>query len=232
MVYNPARMRNGKKRRPQTTTGGLTHKELVKRRRTNSVVAATKRENDVHGYRAQIFHCETFRQYYQCIYAKNNTGLGVSASGDKTLRVMQGTIFVTTGKVDKEDNVSDQNIEIHREGDFVNLPRGTVYSLATGSDIEVELLVTETNNYDETWKPLGDISVSETNPIFLTSSKKFIKNKTTEPRTDKSINASQKIAAAKRRHRTSRRTNSQADNANSSTVIGVNPRPPAPPTDD
>lgn len=234
MVYNPARMDRNKKRK-RAPHGGLSHNELLRRRRSPTKISSTKRENDVHGFRSQLFVCDEFEQYYQCIYAKNNTGFGVNKTGSKNMRVMQGSVFVTIGQVDDKNKVGEQHTNVYRSGDFISLPKGTGYALATGADSEVELLVTETSNYKKDWQPLGDILINTTsNNIFQVENPQGQKLRYhAHGRSDKSIAAAQKVAAQKQQHRrTGRRRNSQADNANSSTVMGVNPRPSGPPSDD
>jgi hypothetical protein len=154
MPYNPHRSKQLVRQRQRTEAigAGIKHSEILKRRKIGKTAPVANQLNTPHGFRKEVFECKTFSQVFECLYAGNNTGFGVNFSGDKTIKVERGTVYVSTATVDKNTHEqTNKNIQKIGEGAFINLPRGTAYSLATTGNIDVELLITETAGYSKKW---------------------------------------------------------------------------------
>lgn len=241
MSYNPIRAagKNNHSRTQRTPNphSGTKHSDIIRRRGVGKFATDSAKEDNKHGFSSNVFSCESFVQRYVCLYAGNNTGMGVNKKGCRTIRVMAGTLYVTfvnkvkttsdAGEVDVSD-VAD--IVACKEGQVTNLPKGTRYSLAASGTANVELLITETANYQDTWKELGDASVNTPKSVTMVPP-----SSSRRPRGEsKALQQAQRLSNKKGNAQvhaqleTVRRTN---DNINSSTHIGVNPRPSGPPRD-
>lgn len=241
MSYNPSRTSGNRRRkeRARNPHAGVKHSDIIRRRGVGFDAPTANREDTRHGFSSEAFSCDTFTQRYSCIFAGNNTGVGYTDSGDRSVRVVAGTLFVTIiNKVKSTDengstSVKDvADIQSFTAGHVVNLRAGTKYSLASTGTTNVELIITESAGYNDNWKELEDATVGT--PKAVT----FVPPSTATPRRPRGqskahLQARQiggqkgNVASAAESRR-----KSVANNINSSTVAGVNPRPSGPPTDD
>lgn len=164
MPHNPHRSKAlaRKRQRAAAVSAGTKHSDIMKRRKIGRNAPATDQIKTNHGFKKFVFSCKAFTQTFECLYAGNNTGFGVNHTGDRIIKVERGTVYVTTADVEKSTNVqTNKDIRKFGEGAFINLTRGTGYSLATVGNIDVELLITETTGYDKKWILLDETSVVE-----------------------------------------------------------------------
>lgn len=247
MSYNPTRQagkKNHRKRqRNYNPHAGVKHSDIMRRRGVGRHATTSERINTRHGYTSDVFSCEGFSQRYACLYAGNSTGIGFSESGDRTVRVMSGTLYVTfltkEQIIDDEGNSTvkdNREIQTVQEGQTVNFPAGTKYALASSGTADVELLVTETTGYGNDWQELEDAAVTTPESITVVPPRQADTPRRRPREESKAYQQAQHMggkrgkAQAAARAETVRRSNN--DNVNSSTFVGVNPRPSGPPTDD
>lgn len=243
MSYNPTRAaggRNNRKDRKLDPHAGVKHSDIMRRKGVGLHASSSERIDTLHGFTTIDFSCESFVQRFACIYAGNNTGIGYTDDGDRVVRVQAGILFVTfLNKVketfdDGDEEIRDvQEIKQFQAGHTVCLPKGTRYSLASSGTANVELLITETANYQDGWKELEAATVNTPESIMFVpprvaaaQRRPRIESKAYQQAQQRRAGKKQVAAAAETRRRSSN------ENVNSSTVVGVNPRPSGPPTDD
>lgn len=242
MSYNPTRAAGRNKRRKNRTHNphaGVKHSDIIKRRGVGFDAPTAERTDTRHGFSSEAFSCDSFTQRYSCIFAGNNTGIGYTDSGDRSVRVQAGTLYVTIlnkvketdedGKVEVKD-VAD--IQSFTTGHVVNLRAGTRYSLAASGTTNVELIITESAGYNDNWKELEEATVGVPQDVA------FVPPAVAAPRRErgqsKAYQQAQQIGKQKGKVTAAAegRRSSVTQNVNSSAVVGVNPRPSGPPKDD
>ncbi len=233
MSYNPTLANGGRNKRRKRTLdphAGIKHSDIVRRRGVGSVApSGSKQEGTPHGFKNLVFKCDSFIQYYECMYSGNHTGFGVNEEGDRILRIMRGSLFVTVGSIDEDGNVTGKDTKQVSEGSYLNFKRGQPYSLATSGTMDVELVITETVDYDKTWRtveaPLSNVDAGE---VIMVAPGQTKTPRRREPReTSKAMEQAQRASAKRRGRPVAHQQNTSASTANN-VVIGVNPRPGGP----
>lgn len=237
MSYNPNRKNKSNQKRARRIAppkgSGIKHADIVRSRGIGRVAPlGSKKIETLHGFTSSVFECDDFIQYYECIYAGNNQGFGVNPKANKTFRVMTGSVFLTIGHLE-DGKITDKDVKIVYEGRYVNLKAGLPYSLATSGDLDVELLVTETKDYNDTWEIL-EVGISDVTREILLVDPSGSETITKDVR--RSNENARKVAAERAQRRDEARSipkeNREPNNPNSSAVVGVNPKPTLPPLDD
>lgn len=241
MSYNPARAsgKSNKKQRRFDPHAGTKHSDILRRKGVGFDATSAQRENTRHGFTSPVCSFEGFVQRYVCLFAGNNTGVGVNSEGDRSIRVMTGVLYVTSiskiKETDEEGEVTIRDVGEIKEyapGYTVSLKRGTRYSLASSGTTNVEMLITETPGYQDTWKEIEGAVVAPQEDIILVAPRT---SQTRRPRGESkaklaALKMSGKKVDLQANAETRRRTS--GENVNSSAVVGVNPRPSGPPSDD
>jgi hypothetical protein len=97
MSYNPNRANKAKARqRRYDPHAGVKRSDIAKRREVGSHAPIASRENTRFGYTSEVFSGPSFTNLYMCLLQGNNTGIGVTHKGDRSIRIMNGILFVTT----------------------------------------------------------------------------------------------------------------------------------------
>ena len=241
MSYNPARAsgRANKKRKRYDPHAGTKHSDILRRKGVGFDATSQDREKTRHGFTSPVFSCASYTQRYVCLFAGNNTGVGVNPKADRSIRVQVGTLFVTfvnsVKETDEEGKVTVRDvatIQKFSEGYNVPLPKGTRYSLASSGTSNVEMIVTETTGYQKTWKELEDAVVTEPESVMVVPPRTATQRR---PRGESKARQQALLMSGKKQDlaaEAENRKRTSLDNVNSSAVVGVNPRPSGPPTDD
>lgn len=236
MSYNPTRFEQNKNLRPQSPPlgSGTSHSAIMKKYSGTSYVPAGEKKQTPYGYSIDLFSNDLFCTRFDVIYQKNNLGLGVNAKGDKTFLVVKGTAYVVVEVGGSKDVQGTQEILKISTGNCFHAPRNTVYSIGTSGTDGVELHVVETLDYAKTWKQLETPTVGIGEGVGFTDSISFqpqvVKRSGQDPRT---VQQALEIAAqADQRRRTPKKASVQPSSANSSNVIGANPRPSGIPSEE
>ena len=242
MSYNPARAagnHRNKRVKRYDPHAGTKHSDIMRRKGVGFDATSAERSDTRHGFTSPVFSCDSFVQRYVCLYAGNNTGIGVTEKGDRSIRVMVGTLYVTF--LNKEKITDDEgnetvkdvaSIQQFGEGYNVSLPKGTKYSLASSGTANVEILLTETVNYQDSWKELGEAAITASKNVMVVPPRTATRRR---PRGEsKAYQQAQQVSGRKGEITAlaETRRRSSGDNVNSSAVVGVNPRPSGPPIDD
>ena len=218
MVYNPARAnRNQKAKRAPNPHAGVKHSDIVRRNGVglNAPMSVSK-ENTKHGMSAPIFEAPGFSVRYETVFAGNNTGIGVSEEGDRTIRVLRGSLFVF---FEDENGVSIQ-YQI-RADQHLNAPRGVRHGYATSGTEDVEILVVESADYK--WTLTGESVVTSAPDAVIASPAASI-----PPRRTESPAKEQALELQRQRRRPAKNKVVSPQNANSANAAGVNLRPMGP----
>lgn len=241
MSYNPARAtgKSKNKQRRYDPHSGTKHSDILRRKGVGFDATSDERENTRHGFTSPVCSFDGFTQRYVCLFAGNNTGIGVNSEGDRSIRVMSGVLYVTfVNKVKDTDEdgkvtVSDVGeVKEYPTGYTVSFKRGTRYSLASSGTTNVEMLVTETTGYQDTWKEIEGAVVRQQEDIILVAPRT---SQTRRPRGESKARLAALKMSGKKADLVANaedRRRSSGENVNSSTVVGVNPRPSGPPSDD
>jgi len=230
MSHNPTRAtRNINRQRKMNPHAGVKHSDIMKRRgASHSLPSVSDREKFEHGFTAEIFSAKSFVQKVMYFYAGNFTGIGVNKTKDRTIRVINGTLYVTF-----LDNDGGYDVQKYTSGTSINLPRGTKYGLSSSGTSDVELLVTESTNYRKGWERLEKgpiINVDEKSQLSPTQEVQS----TRRPRSEsKAYQQAQKLSGQRTQilAQAGSKAASAQGNVNSGNEIGVNLRPIIP-TDD
>lgn len=244
MSYNPIRAKGtnfAKKKKVVYKNHGSRHSDIVRKRGVGVAHPLGSTERTFSGFKSESFRCDNFVQYYERLDAGNNKGFGINRQGDRVIFLVSGSLFVTKGSVDEKGNCGDKDTVRVAQGGYIKLPRGTGYEIATSGTMDVEMIVTETPDYDKTWEPLGDITIREvTDKAVMTPKTETPVTKRRDPSESRAMRAAQKIEKQKRKKRArqgkvnqsspsgegkpSVKAESSSGNINSSTTIGVNPK--------
>lgn len=237
MSYNPKRIKNNKSKfaaKQRAQTGGRTHGAVLRSQGIgHAVPAGAERVKTANGVRATVFSGKDFSSYYECIFAGNNLGFGVHRTGDKSVRVLKGTLFLITAPavaVDgalEIDNTAKQVSKIV-EGSYVNLPAMTAYSLSTSGSIDVELLVTESAGYADGWVEVeGGVATASDVPFHAPAGVVDGSARRVNSAHERTVAETQAMGRRQRKQQAlqARQSPTAPINSNSASVIGVNPMP-------
>ena len=232
MSYNPVRAKgltNSRKRTTVDVHAGVKHSDIIRSHGVGTMAPTTEVKHDTkHGFRNVVFSGPDYTQYYECIYASNNLGVGVNHKGDRSVRVVRGSIFIQS--LNSETNALENRIVT--SGNYVNFPRGFTYGVATSGTTDAELIVTETADYADNWESVGveTESANVRNTLRATSRTEVsTTRRSPEERIAAKERAQEVQASVKQRGRGRPKKATKAEsNANSSSIIGVNPRPSGP----
>jgi hypothetical protein len=236
MSFNPNRLNpsNAKfKKRQNARGGGVSHSAVARGKGVGDFAPSNAQEPTAHGIRIPSFLCDEFVTYYECLFSGNNTGFGLSADKNKTVCVLSGTVYITTAATVKTengwevDNDTKTMIKVNA-GAHASFPAGTAYSLATTGKQNVEMLVTTSIGYDDSFIPLEE-SISKPGKMIMKAPEGPVKARVNSQK-EKDVVASQFARRQRQRganvgKRTELSGTSSVPNVNSSTVIGVNPMP-------
>jgi hypothetical protein len=98
-----------------------------------------------------VFDCESFSVRYELFLAGNNSGYGVNEEGNRTIRVLRGSLFAAY-----ENEKGMRITERIHEGGHLHVKAGTKHSYASSGTGDVELLFIETPDYAAGWSQLED----------------------------------------------------------------------------
>lgn len=173
------------------------------------------RENTGRGWRVISFRGDDFEMVYELIAAHNATGTIKNDQADRALRVLHGRLFV----------LMNGEIITIREGQGVNLPKGSKYELSSDVASDVEVIFCQGSDYEngiEVVEPSDAI-----NPTPLTSVPTTQPDTKRNP-TGKAMSAAEKISAEKMRRQAARditKGKTSEDDLVGQSVPGANLRP-------
>lgn len=247
------RKNNNKKVRRLDPHAGTKHSEIMKRRGVGVTVPMEDREPTPHGFTAGVFSGD-FVVRHEVIGAGNNLGFGVNKKGDRVIRVSSGQLFVF---VSDKENKGNKTILKIIAGRYFRAPKGLKYGLAASGTEDVELMVIESPNYADGWKLLEEGETREVSNVLAgvhpeeatsVESSQLIDVDLVETRTKRRRRTSkakeQALSQARKNKKVSKVIPQAANgagqrvgrnastNANSATVVGVNPRPSGPPKEE
>lgn len=160
MSYNPAIHGKQKLARQKRIDphAGKKHSDIMRSMgpRGTNIEDIRNRQATPHGWRILYFQGSEFEMYYEYLCARNGTGVIKNLEHDRCLRVLNGMLYVTSGG----------KIETLYAGQACALPKGTEYELATSGDTDVELLICQGPNYEETCEHITQ--ATQTNPVMAT----------------------------------------------------------------
>lgn len=203
------------------------------------------------GYVKEVTDNKKFKQYYEIIYAGNAKEFGYSTKGTRVIHVLRGHLYITLGDIveevgpegEKSEVVRNKQVEQLAEGNYLEIQPGTAYALAATGTYHTELLVTETLDYVRNWKRVEDALVTR-QQAEITAKTDAPRSRRRDPSESNVKVAAEATARAKGRGKYNQK-NVQANqagrvdnqkthysNANSSTVVGVNPQPVIPSSDE
>lgn len=156
-MYNPERNKKNQKNRlrQQNPHAGTKHSDIV-RKHGVGVGAPIKQvlKRSAHGRFSPIFDCDSFSVRYELFMAGNNSGVGVNPKGERTIRILRGSLFVTY-----EDTKGEVVSERIHQGAHLHVPANVKHSYATSGTSDVELLFIETPQYEDGWERLTDATL-------------------------------------------------------------------------
>lgn len=218
MVYNPARTNQQKKaRKAPDPHAGTKHSDIMRRAGVGlTAPVASPKEKTRHGFTAAIFSSPNFVVRHETMFAGNNTGLVVSEDGDRTIRVLRGSIFVFF-----EDDAGQKIQYQIRADQHLHAPSGVKYGYATSGTEDVELLFIETKDYQVI--ELEEPTIRTVNDAVVATPESAI-----PPRRKESPAKEQAVAMARARRRSGTSKVVSPQNINSANMPGVNLRPMGP----
>ena len=227
MSFNPTRLEPNKNFRQSSPPlgAGTTHSAILKKHGGSSYVPAGEKKQSVHGYSIALFSNDLFTTRFDVIHSKNNTGLGVNPKGDKTFLVVKGTVYVAV------DLDGSRDIVKIPAGNCFHAPRGTIYSIGTSGTDGAELHVVETLDYAKTWEQLEAPTVGDTVDYSAIQLPNTLVRSGPDPKTVAQANEMAIQADIRRRAPLKKSGTGASVNANSTNVIGANPRPGGIPTE-
>ena len=223
-MYNPYRHAKAQKQRmrKQDPHAGTKHSDII-RKHGVGVGAPIKQvlKRSTHGRFSPIFDCDSFSVRYELFMAGNNSGVGVNPDGDRTIRILRGSLFVTYE--DKQGVVVSERIH---QGAHLHVPANVKHSYATSGTSDVELLFIETPGYEDGWERLTDATL-------LCEDASMIMATPTAARTGKRDSTKAKVQAVQSAARKARRVGTKvvspqdalAASGASAVSVGVNPKP-------
>lgn len=225
MSYNPSihdpslNRQKAATRHNLSPNAGLKHSDIVKATASSSIANNASRVKTTTGFNLPLANSPDFTVRQEHIAGGNNTGLKLNKKGDLHILVQHGTLFV---------NIKNgENIETTRllAGQSLYLGRGTVYGIATLANEYAEVLIVESVNYGKTLQVVGPPEAVNDKVVeaarALDQAARIDNSKTMAQAKEIAALRSRRDSGALRRE-----TNATgAVTANSSNVIGVNPKP-------
>lgn len=166
-MYNPTRNTKSKKARlrRQNPHAGTKHSDIVKRNGVGGNAPVSQvLVHSLHGRESSIFSCDNFEVRYELFLAGNSSGYGVNEKGDRTIRVLRGTLFVTFEAMNGE-----KITKRIAPGAHLHAPAGMKHMFATSGTEDAELLFIETPDYRDDWQQLEDPVINKVNQPVLSS---------------------------------------------------------------
>lgn len=228
MSYNPTRLENKNRQRP--TPGledGTRHSHIVKKYGGASLIpnAANKIKTQL-GYQVPLFASADFVTRHEVMHQASNTGLGYSETGDRTILVRRGTLFVA---FENESGVRE-SVKLPN-GNCFHAPRGMKYGLATSGVDGVELYITESVDYEKGWKALEAVTIGQGHDD-IQDEVSVIAAPVRRQANPVTVAQAQEMATASATHRRQPRATGPVAGASSTNAVGVNLRPSGPPVEE
>ena len=159
MSYNPAIHGKNKpvarRQRKLNPHAGIKHSDIVARKgyRPETAMYLEEKIPTERGWKVVHFAGKDFEMVYEYICMHNSTGRVKHRSADRSLRVLNGELYV---------ELKDKDIIKLTQGQVFAFPRKTEYQLATSGLGDAEVLFCQGTNYEE---GLTCISVAATNQV-------------------------------------------------------------------
>lgn len=224
-MFNPNRGNNQRalqqQRRQQPPPGaGISHASIMKKYKGPSSVPAGDRKPTPVGWTIPIFECENFTTRFEYVASSSNAGQIVNQKDDRTIYVVAGTLYVTT-----IENEQPHTVKL-LQGAFFNVPRGTVYEMATGGAEGAELVVSEALLYgmhvEHLTAPVQGVETVDF--VETTSTPTAVRREQKSSAVQNQIAAANESATRRERMKASNGTGVGAHSANVNS-IGVSPMP-------
>jgi mannose-6-phosphate isomerase-like protein (cupin superfamily) len=252
MSFNPVRAANfhrnrGKgTRHPNDPHAGTKHSDIVRRQGLGVTVPFSSRIATPSGFAATLMATDKFVVRSEVIGAGNHQGLGRNAKHDRMLILRVGSLFVQVNEVDKGSDEPVATFHRLQEGSHFCIPRGTTHKIAASGTEDAEVLFIEEPHYQRGFEYYEQPEVRGLSPeSTLTAAAPDARlGPVSTRRIDQTIAKTQAVQAAQsaRRRRPGKRVGTpmpsgaqtvsgevnvgrHAPEANSSNVVGVNPRP-------
>ncbi len=236
MSYNPTRSQGNRNEQRQQVRQAAQQSTRKPRHTVGAGSAAPDgdRTATLHGFRTAVYACPSFVNYFDCLYPANAHDFGVTFTGHKSIRVIKGSLYITTCVAEKEGeaaiiNPKDKQVSKVLEGSFINIPAGVAYAIASSGTTAVEMLVTESPDYNHDWVSVEGGVITEGDSIVLHSPSAIIDGKSRRVGSTQEREVMAERATSRRQRQTAAQDASKrpaaTTNINSSTVIGVNPMP-------
>lgn len=235
-MHNPTRQsgRRNKKQRIYDPHAGTKASDVRRAAQASSAAPVGDRQSTGHGYIVPVFSNDDFSAYYEMIYAGNHTGFGSNEEADRVVRVLSGNLYLTE-EITRRDSKPERKIRKLPPGSHVALPRGKKYGYGTSGTDFAEVYIVETQGYADGWHTDEEATFNNESQ-FIEKPVGELKPPRDPRRTDtKAMQQAEMMKARKgklQRRKGVRRVDGAADNPNSATSIGVNPRPMGPPPAD
>lgn len=221
MSFNPTRLQQNQNQRVRTPppNTGRTHAQIMARHNASTRESIGPRTKTPYGFYELAFGSDAFEVRRETMHAGSSIGFGINETCDRVVVVERGILFAFVP--DADGNVSTLRLT---PGAVLQAPRGRKHGYATSGDDGVELLVVEPAGYAEGWKQLQP-STETARAAPMTSAPLPV-----QPR-NRALDEVTKTQAQDEGATRSRRRAKSVDgqptelNANSTSVIGVNPRP-------
>lgn len=220
MSFNPTRLQQTQNQRVRTPppNTGRTHAQIMARHNASREPIGPRTKTP-YGFYELAFGSDAFEVRRETMHAGSSIGYGCNETGDRVVVVERGILFAFLS--DEEGNVTNMRLT---PGAVLQAPRGRKHGYATSGDDGVEILVIETSGYAAGWEQLQ--AATETARAAPATSAPM----PVRPR-DRALDEVTQAQAQQEGEVRSRRRAKSADgpsreiNANSTNVIGVNPRP-------
>lgn len=230
MSWNPTRLEKKNAQRIVPPNAGTRHSDIVKKYGGSSLVpAGSNKIQTKFGYHIPLFSCDNFNARIEIMYQSSSTGFGFNPTGDRTLLIRRGTLWVLI----ENDKGFKESIKLP-EGNSFHAPKGTKYGLATSGVDGVELYVCETPGYDKDWAVIDEPVIGEIPASAMEESQSIVATPTVRKIQDPVTVAQAKemAEAVQARRRTPKPQDTSPINANSTNSNGVNLRPSGPPREE
>lgn len=227
MSFNPTRLQQNQNQRTRTPppNTGRTHSQIMARHNTEreSIGPRTKTP---YGFCEVAFASEAFEVRRETMHAGSSIGYGINETGDRVVTVERGILFVFVP--DENDTVNTLRLT---PGAVLQAPHGRKHGYATSGDDGVELMVIESAGYAAGWKQLQPATeTARAAPVTSAPLPVQPRNRALDDVTQ--AQAQEAGATRARRRAKSDDAPSREINANSTSSLGVNPRPSGIPSGD
>lgn len=223
-MYNPTHgAKSPYKQTVVDQTKSLRHSEIVKARGVGQLAPIGDKVPTSHGFDVIIFESKAFTIRYSLISATNSIGYGYNTKYDRSIRVLSGTLYVST------ENDQKEKIFVKLVAGMVyNAPAKAKYGFATSQEA-VELYIVEDAKYPKCWESLEEpVETASNASLAFAKAEPIARVGNTEQTKQQALDISnQKLRRAKQSQARAE-AGPVNDNPNSAASMGVNPRPLGP----